>query len=109
MHEDGHGHSHEDGHSHSHDGGHTHSHDTVVAQKARVSGAGVKLQLNICTGPKCQGRCADALTAAAAQFGAEVEIARVGCFDACGNGPNVGISRGDWTGDSPSAPTAPPR
>ena len=101
LHEDGagHAHSHDEGHSHEGGHGHTHSHDATPVQAARVSGAAVKLQLNVCSGPKCQARCGDALAAAAASaFGASVDVARVGCFDACGKGPNVGIARGDGTG-----------
>jgi hypothetical protein len=98
----GHSHSHDEGHSHEGGHGHTHSHDAVPVQAVRVSGSEVKLQLNVCSGPKCQGRCADALAAATTTaFGSAVEVVSVGCFDACGKGPNVGIARGDGTGIAP--------
>ncbi|CAE8622020.1 unnamed protein product [Polarella glacialis] len=76
--------------------------DVGPPEAQRRSPAGVKLQLNVCTGPKCVGASLGELqeAAAAAGFGERVEINCVGCFGACGKGPNIGLCRGDGSGIS---------
>ena len=92
---------------------HSSSSSSPAPAQPTISPPGTKLQLNVCSGPKCKQASFAALEAAILSNPklslGQIDLQTCGCFDACGKGPNVAVALPNGAGVSLSGMTEPER